>query len=381
MWPSSSKRQRRREPELLALCLRDDWRASLPRITELAGGETDWQALVDLARQHRVSALLAPVFDSLSVEGIIPEAAAARLRTDSLMATATALHFQSVLEDVLKVLQRESIPVIALKGLALSHLLYAEPHRRPCGDIDILVHEEDYPRLHEALVAAKYAALDDKELPYQSSSLETTFEQHFLAPGGGVQIEVHTDSIKLGVRPAGADAVWQRAVPVRIGSVEALSLSPRDLALMLPIHLHRHGFIRLLWFKDIDLLVRQHSGQIDWDVVIEDARQEGAKSSLFLSLGYAKKLLGTPVPDEALKKMRPGPLTRLIWRRLWPEERVLDLEGVTRRRMVQFAVNESWRGTIPSLLLMGRRWEKTKIILSRVARRKKRPATGAAATR
>ena len=380
MWPSSGK-ERRSESELLALCLQSDWRRNHTRIKQLASGDIDWPELAQMARDNRVSGLLAPVFDALEKEGTITECAADRVKHDAFQATATALHFQSILEDVLALFERHELPVIVLKGLALSHLLYAEPHRRPCGDLDILVKPEDYSRLHEILVGAGYEAQDAEKLPEHRSDLETTFEQHFLAPGGGVLIEVHTDSIKLGVRPAGAEAVWNRAVPLNIGKSTALTMCPRDLALMLPIHLHRHGFIRLLWFRDIDLLIREHSDQIDWDLVIEDARKEGATSSLWLTLTFTQKLLGTPVPESVLKRTRPGLVMRAIWRMLWPESRVMDLDGVTRRRMVQFAIDESWRGTIPSLLLMGRRWEKTKILFSRITRRKKRPQVGSTGSR
>lgn len=380
MWPKSEK-ERRPESELLALCIQSDWRKNLPRIGELVKGDIDWPSFAELTRDNRVSGLLAPVFNELEREGVLTAKATEGVKHNAFLATATALHFQSILEDFLSLLEDKDLPVIVLKGLALSHMLYEEPLARPCGDLDILIHPEDYARLHEILVAAGYEALDEKELPKHSSDLETTFEQHFLAPGGGVQIEVHTDSIKLGVKPAGAEAVWDRAVPVKIGNSTALSMCPRDLALMLPIHLHRHGFIRLLWFKDIDLLVRTQGDKIDWDLVIQDARDEGATSSLWLTLTYMQKLLDTPVPEHVLKQTRPKLAMRLMWRMLWTENRVLNLDGITRRRMVQFAVDESWRGTIPSLLLMGRRTEKLKIMFSRLIRRKKKAQVGSTGAR
>jgi hypothetical protein len=74
-------------------------------------------------------------------------------------------------------------------------------------------------------------------------------------------------------------------------------------------------------------------------------------------------LLAAPVPAAALDQLRPAMPLRLLYGLVWPAARIVDLEGFMRRRAVQFHAAESWRGTLPSLILMGRRAERAHAML------------------
>jgi hypothetical protein len=50
----------------------------------------------------------------------------------------------------------------------------------------------------------------------------------------------------------------------------------------------------------------------------------------------------------------------MLYERVWPMTRITDLEGFMRRRAVQFHAAESWRGALPSLILMGRRADRVR---------------------
>lgn len=334
-------------------------------VRSFLNGPFDWDRFVALAEENGASGLIASHISDLNSQGLIPGPVAAHFATRAIGIAAMSMRTTAVVEQIYKIAAPLGIPLIVMKGAAVSHLLYENPSTRFSGDIDLLCKEEDYTRLHDALTSAGFVAEDERQLPGKCSSLETAFEQHFRTPGDGIPIELHVDSIKLGVKPNNADSVWERAIPVNIGKTTALSLSYRDLALMLPVHLHRHGFTRLAWFKDIELLIKNHGHEIDWDLVVSDAEAEGATSSLWLTLGLLRDMLGTDLPEGLVQKLRPSPLTRLGWRLIWPRKRVLALEASTKRRVVQFSVGESWRGTIPSLVLMGRRREKLAILFHR----------------
>ena len=70
-----------------------------------------------------------------------------------------------------------------------------------------------------------------------------------------------------------------------------------DQVVMLSIHLHRHGFNRLIWFKDLDLLIRRYGDELDWGLILAEAKAEGAESSLWYTFRLLDKLLGTPLPN------------------------------------------------------------------------------------
>jgi hypothetical protein len=136
-----------------------------------------------------------------------------------------------------------------------------------------------------------------------------------------------------------------------------------DLFLSLAVHLHRHGFERLIWFKDLDLIIRRDGEGLDWRWLDETARDEGVAASLQHTLWLLRRLLDTPLPESAAALARVSRLHRLLWR-----ERDVVEAGERRgrwRRAVQFAPAEGLRGALPSLLLMGRRSDKLRALWRR----------------
>ncbi len=100
-------------------------------------------------------------------------------------------------------------------------------------------------------------------------------------------------------------------------------------------------------------------------MIVAAARAEWAGASLWYTFQFARKMLGTPFPDEVMSELRPSRLIRWALSRICTESNVLNLRSTARRRAVQFSVLESWRGMMPSLLLMGRRREKMAILIHR----------------
>jgi hypothetical protein len=77
-------------------------------------------------------------------------------------------------------------------------------------------------------------------------------------------------------------------------------------------------------------------------------------------LDNREELLATPVPPAVLSSFRPSAALRVAYHWVWPMMRITNLEGFMRRRSVQSRVAESWRGTVPSLILMGRRADRAR---------------------
>ena len=139
-------------------------------------------------------------------------------------------------------------------------------------------------------------------------------------------------------------------------------LAPDDQLVHLSVRVHKHGFSRLIWLKDLDLLLRAHADTLNWTRIAQVARAEGVSASVWYALQITHALLGTRLPLAAAS-LRPSLATRVLYRAVWPTTRITSLEGFLRRRAVQMFVAESWRGTLPSLILMGRRWTRLSLIL------------------
>jgi hypothetical protein len=185
------------------------------------------------------------------------------------------------------------------------------------------------------------------------------FHRQFTSADDRVLVELHADPLQLGLRPTCEAARWQRAVAVP-GLPGALMLCPEDQLVQLSTHLHKHGFDRLIWFKDIDLLLRAWEHRLDWQLVHRIARAEGVLGSVWYTLHLCQALLATPVPAAVLRSFRPSAALRIVYEWVWPMKRITNLEGFMRRRAVQFHAAESWRGTLPSIILMGRRADRAR---------------------
>ena len=354
------------EAEFLISCCRHQASDGWVGIRQRASAVQCWDSVASMAAHHGFAPLMLPLLRELSEDGCVPNHVVSELRKVALYDIARSMRLRSALREMLMALQDAGARVIVLKGVALATLLYGNPNVRPSQDIDLLCREEDYRKVRDTLAALGYDTDADPTLPARRAAHEGYFDRHFFSPDGLVHVELHVDSLKLGVRPRHSDSIWLRARHIEIGGVSALALGPEDQVLTLSVHLHRHGYNRLIWFKDIDLLIRRYADDLDWGIVTGAAKAEGAQASLWYTLRLLRKMLGAPIPEKVMADLRPNPLIRWAFARIWPELRVLNLRSRTRRRAVQFSISESWRGVIPSLLLMGRRRDKIGILMRRL---------------
>ena len=354
------------EAEFLTLSCRETSQVSGLDLTEYARSVSDWDKVISVSATHGILPQVMPIIRKLMRSGIVSERVASRFRTVTHANVALQARLRLAMKEMLPVIRENGAEVIVLKGPAIAQLLYETPGERTYRDLDLLCREEEYGKVWHALTSLGYLTDDGPALPARKARQETHFERKFLHPDGLVRVDVHPDAMKLGVRPRHADGQWKRAVSTLLEGESTWVLGPEDQLLTLCVHLHRHGFSRLIWFKDIDLLLRRYGDSLDWDLIRAEAKAEGSESSIWYTLKLVRRLLDTPLASKIEDGFKPNPLIRLAYRLIWPESDAVNLRSLTRRRAVQFSVTESWRGMLPSLLLMGRKREKVQIILRRV---------------
>ena len=344
----------------------------LPReLQQAAQRVEDWHAVAELAAQHGVAGFVRQAIarDDVAVPIHVAEA----LRNVALSQLAHGARLDAALATILPALQAAEVPTILLKGPVLSRLVYPERTLRPYSDLDLTVREPDEARVVQTLLGTGL-----EEVPHGAEVERLTHAHHvhgggafhrvFMAPAGGVMVELHLDPLQMGLKPTLEAARWERARPVE-ALPGALMLSVEDQIIQLSVHVHKHGFSRLIWLKDLDLLVRTYGETLDWSIVLSSARAEGVEGSVWYTLWLAAGLFGTPVPSAPLRALAPSPFVRLLYRQVWPPAGVANLRGHMRRRAVQFLAADSWRGMVPNLVLMGRRGARFRAMVSAVIRR------------
>ncbi len=334
------------------------------RVREAVEGIRSWPRVVQLAIEHGV----VPHVRSSIVRCLIavPGSAERALRDAELAGVATTLLLDAELERVLGLLAARAIDTLVLKGPVLARRLYPQRFLRPYRDIDVCVHDADLDGAAGALVESGFREIayeaEVARLEFMGTGSQGRFHRMFVDSDGRALIELHSDPLQLGLTPAAEDDRWRRAIPAPELGPGAMSLGDDDQLLHLCVHAHKHGFSRLMWLKDLDLFVRARQGAIDWGLVDASARREGVRASIWYALSLTGAILGTPVPAPA-RAMAPWPPIQFLYRRVWPVERVAGLSAGMRRRAVQFHVAESWSGMLPTLVLMGRRRDRLRLLL------------------
>lgn len=356
------------EAHFITLCTREaeavpeaQWRAACAAVS-------DWDRVVTTADDHRVTAFVRR--GAARGATLLPADAERGLRGDVLIRWTLTKQLSAMLIRSVAALVAAQVPVIVLKGPALAATIYPAAGLRPYDDIDLVVQAGDDDAAAAALrdcglVEGSFDA-EVRRRAHGGHLHDAAYHRVFRSQNEQLMIELHADPLQLGLATTCEAGRWERAQPVA-GLPGALMLGWEDQIVQLSVHAHKHGFSRLIWLKDLDLLLRRQA--VNWDLVARVARAEGVTASVWCTLEHSAAVLGSPVPPAALARFRPAALTRALYRRLWPLERTAALDGHMRRRAVQFHAAESWRGMVPSLVLMGRRRERCQAIFSAVFQR------------
>lgn len=191
--------------------------------------------------------------------------------------------------------QLDGVPWVVFKGPVLSELAHPVPGIRWYQDLDLLVAPENLRGVCERLFAQGWQLRDsDAMLSDPSFGGEISMRSPW-----GTFIDLHwamTNSAAKRARyPVSTADILARRVMVPVAGSEVPSLDESDTLAYLCLHACLTGGTRLLHLVDIDHLIRRVA---DVSMVLSRALDWRAAAPLALVLGRARRLLGTPVPDD-----------------------------------------------------------------------------------
>jgi hypothetical protein len=175
------------------------------------------------------------------------------------------LKFLTVYRELIRVLNKENIPVIILKGIALIELIYSNPALRPMIDIDLLIAKKDVDHVKQIM-----NHMGSRFMDKHVSKISSTIHKHI--PGfiyKGVLVEYHTQLVsKKSNIHIDIDAVWKNKQEMLLHNEYVYTLDYEWSLLFLCIHAQSHlldGKFKLIWFIDIALYLRKHRNKIDFE--------------------------------------------------------------------------------------------------------------------
>lgn len=286
---------------LLDDCTRHELEAVLRR-------PLDWESVVERAVRHGTAPLLHAHLAGIEEAACVPPRARARLADLSRLTWARNTVLVERCAEIVGALERAGVPSIGLKGVVLAPTVYPDLALRPMTDVDLLIRPDDRAAATAALRDAGYRTAGDDVEAVQS------FDGFRLFARDSTLLDLHWALTYSSVRTAGIvrvdhDGLWRRARRPGPNGVPCWTLSPEDTLLHLAFHLTiGSDFARLIWFSDIDALVRKVT--LDWDRVCEEAGRWRVRAILGYVLGVLRDAFATPVPAGAWARLRPGRVRR-----------------------------------------------------------------------
>jgi hypothetical protein len=203
------------------------------------------------------------------------------------------------------------IATMLLKGSALIPLYYKESALRPMQDVDIMVPAE------QAVRAMKLLQEQGRRVVFTTKPVFTEVPEDWISirhslpfeDGSGRQIDLHWHLL-WECHSAGDSEYWDSAVPIVLGNVQTLVLSPTYQLLHTCWHGGRWSEVPpIRWIPDAMAILKGSQNEIDWDLFVQQARRHHLSLLLHDCLEWLRNLVEAPIPSSVVKALHDLPVS------------------------------------------------------------------------
>jgi hypothetical protein len=306
------------EIELLLCCARTQPSPEIgQQIQTLAQQSLDWSYLLQTAARHSVLPLLYQNLRTLCPEAV-PKPVLSELRNFFHTNAAHNLFLTQELLKILKLFQDNDIPAIPFKGPVLAVSVYGNLAMRQFGDLDIWVDSKDFLKAIDFVQTQGYRRFSSQEwirkLALYKLYLEYNINECPLNRfDNQVSLDIHKSitSQSFFLFQLDFEHIWKRHEPISLLDTEVPNLYPEDLLLILCVHGSKHGWEKLGWICDVAEFVLIHQ-EVEWTLIIEQAKKLGCERMLLMGLTLANNLLDTPLPEIVHQSIEADPKSTLL---------------------------------------------------------------------
>lgn len=208
----------------------------------------------------------------------------------------------------------EGVRIIPLKGIALIQGPYSNIGERFITDIDVLVRAKDALRAIALLNAEGYSNPPlhfDAAKPYSDFYNSLLLDKPSAIP---YCIHLHWHLLN-SVLPffmfnIDMEKIWQEAKIKMYDGRDILMMNPEQEIVYLAIHAAKHAYEQVGLLKDIQKITVYYQDKLDWQEVIETARNWNAALPLYNLLLLTSKRLEVIFPEYIWGALKPKKLTR-----------------------------------------------------------------------
>jgi hypothetical protein len=260
-----------------------------------------WETIVEEAIAQRLTAILFRWLNCSNHQHLITCHSLNLLTQQMIRQTAWNLLLTKELGRIQAACQQRDIACIPIRGPVFAVQLYGDCSMRQMDDLDLLVHREDLLAIKEIFDWLGYTRHEQRPGFLESFS----YSLEFIHPQYGVIVEPHWTLVYPPfVTTAVMEPVWARAVKQRLMDMDTWTLSQADLLLHLCLHLlHKGEQSPLLWYYELDRLIRQQRSLLDWNVFVHQAQvmgQAGLIADVLVTLGHH---FHSTIPEAILSRL------------------------------------------------------------------------------
>jgi hypothetical protein len=302
---------------------------------------SEWERLPEEAERHGLSGLLvdglvvaekgdsphflragSPATSVAARPGQKGDSPLFRLRSQARNAAAHAMKLHRLLLETLVLLEKREVVPVLMKGWGFGVRYWPDPLLRPASDVDILVEPEALTGIERTMAKLGLSRFVD-------AGMDDVEEEHhhlaFHGPRGIVEVHFRLTA-GFGGAAMGGEAFFHRCTSATLEGHAVRYLAPEDELVYMAVHAAQHLFLRIGWLHDLKLLSR---APLDWDQVIQVARDSSLRAATHAALFLAHDALGAEIPPAVLKALAPTRLHARAVRRAFTDDALVTARLAT----------------------------------------------------
>lgn len=274
----------------------------------------DWKTFENAAMWHGIAPLAFNGLKNVRSRHRLPDQLLNKLKSEYRKNLIRNTLIFAELDRIIAALGELPLPVVLLKGAAITRMIYKDIGLRPMSDIDILVKKENLYQAVQAIEACGYRQHGREGL---EQLLNTKYHVVYFNPDTKVLLEIHWDitcnrnpSLVRSSVSSLMDMWWSRASNAESGFDHVFHLDPIDLICLVGPHFFKHRFLKtnagfstkggLLQLCDILNIVNFHQDSLNWDALKAESQRMGLHSTVSVTLWIVKTIFNDVI-DERIK--------------------------------------------------------------------------------
>src|SRR5215212_2794745 len=265
----------------------------------------EWDYVLATAYAHGLLPLLQKHLSTLG-DDLVPRQFLSRLKRESVANSQTVLHLVGKQLRVYKLFQEHEIPVALFKGPMLAQMAYGEMSLRQAGDIDLLIHREDFDRARRLLASLGYQMHPELTAAQLASHLNFHCELSFMRDDWYTVVDLHWDlAPRSFVFKVKGEEVMSRLQTISLAGTQVETFGAEDLVLYQSMHGAKHLWRRLEWISALAESLRAMPA-LSWETITERATSARATRMLALGLRLVQQFSDVNVPSHVLTAVDSG---------------------------------------------------------------------------